>query len=53
MENYDKICLNLIQTTCKKETHLIATRAMNKYGEFKHVLIQTKRRIINGTRNHN
>ena len=53
METYDQICLKLTQTTCKKRTHHIATRAMNKYGEFKHVLIQTKRRIINGTRNHN
>ena len=53
METYDQICLRLTQTTCKKETHRIATKAMNQYGEFKHVLIQNKRRIINGTRNHN
>ena len=43
MENYDKICLSLAQTTCKKETHRIATRAMYKYGELSNVLIQNKK----------
>ena len=43
METYNQICLRLTQTTCKKETHCIATRAMFKYGEFNNVLIHNKK----------
>ena len=54
METYDKICLRLTQTTCKKETHRIAIVAMYKYGEFNNLLIQNNKETINGsTRNNN
>ena len=33
METYDQICLKLTQTTCKKKTHHIVIKALDKYGD--------------------
>ena len=44
METYNQICRKLMRTTCKKETHRIVIKAMEKYGEFKTMLFNNKRK---------